>query len=76
MPVHHRLQNTLRAVDELIAKSAAVAQEVAVHFVVVAIDDAAERPIALAGIRVAAESAVHANRRGKLLVPFAGVMMF
>src|SRR5580700_4958802 len=76
MPIEHRLQNTLRAVDELIAKSAAVAQEVAVHLVVVAIDHAAQSSIALAGVRVAAESAVHANRRRKLLVPLARVMMF
>jgi hypothetical protein len=42
--------------------------------VVVTVDDAAQRPIALAGIRVAAESAVHANRGSELLVPLAGVV--
>ena len=76
MPIQHRLENALWAVDELIAKSAAVAEEVAVHLVVVAVDDAAQRPIALAGIGVAAESAVYTDRRSKLLVPFAGVVVF
>src|SRR5215469_17921733 len=42
---------------------------------VVAVDDAAQGSIAFARIRIAAESAVDTNRGGKLLVPFAGVMV-
>ena len=71
----HGLAETPFAVDELVAKPSAVAQEVAVHFVVVAVDDAAQGPVALAGIGVAAESAVHANRGSELLVPLASVMV-
>src|SRR5258708_31742154 len=71
----HGLAETSLAVDELIAKPAPVTQEVAVHFVVVAVDDAAQGSIALAGIRVAAQSTMHANRGSKLLVPLASVMV-
>src|SRR5208283_2946716 len=51
-----------------------VTQEVAVHFVVVAIDDAPQSAIALTGIGVATQGAVDANRRSELLIPFARVM--
>src|SRR5579863_10521558 len=42
---------------------------------VVAVDDAAQGSISLAGIGGASQSTVHANRRRKLLVPFTGVVM-
>jgi hypothetical protein len=67
----HGLAETVFAVDELIAKPSTVTQKVAVHFVVVAVDDAAQGPIALARIRVAADRTVHANRGRELLVPLA-----
>src|SRR5215468_717187 len=75
LPFEQRLPDTAFAVHEFVPKPSTVAQEVTVHFVVVAVNDAAECPVALAGVRVAAERAVHANRRSKLLVPFARVMM-
>ena len=74
-PFEQRLADTPFAVDEFVAKPSTVTQEVAVYFVVVAVDDAAERPVALARVRVAAETTVHANRRSELLVPLARVMM-
>ena len=73
--VQQRLTNPPFAIDELIAKPPAVAQEVSVHFVVIAIDDAAQSAVALAGIDIAPESTMHANRGSKLLIPLAGVMV-
>ncbi len=74
-PFQQGLAETSLTVDEFVAKPSAVAQEVAVHFVVIAVDDAAQRPIAFACIHVAAESAVHANRRSELLVPLASIVV-
>src|SRR5208337_2482257 len=73
--VEKRLPEPSFAVHELIAKPPPVTQEVAVHFVVVAIDDAPQSAIALASVDIAAQSTVAANRWSKLLVPFAGVMV-
>ena len=69
------LAETSLVVDEFVAKPSAVAQEVAIHFVVIAVHDAPQRPVAFASIRVAPESAVHANRRSELLVPLASVVL-
>src|SRR5258708_28155263 len=71
----HGLAETSLAVDELIAKPAPVTQEVAVHFVVVAVDDAAQGSIALAGIRAPPQSTMPANQGTKLLVPLPTVMV-
>src|SRR5215472_1935622 len=69
------LAKTSFVVDELIPEPSTVAQEVAVHFVVIAVNDAPQRPIAFASICVAPESAVHAHRRSELLVPLASVVL-
>src|SRR5262245_59019237 len=74
LPFKQRLPDRAFAVHEFVPKPSTVAQEVTVHFVVVAVNDTAECPVALAGVRVAAERAVHANRRSKLLIPLARVM--
>ncbi len=70
-----RLADAPVAVDELVAVPAAVAQEVAVDLAVEAVADAPQHAVPLAGDRVAAQAAVHADRRGGLEVPLAGVVL-
>src|SRR5579883_2816065 len=69
-----RLADALPAVDEFVAVAAAVAEEVAVDGVVVAVHDAAHGAVALTGGRVAAEAAMHADGGRHLQVPFARVV--
>ena len=71
----HRLPDAPLAVDELVAVAAAVAEEVAVDLAVVAVADAAQRAVALARDGVAAEAAVHADRRRRLQIPLARVVL-
>src|SRR5208283_955048 len=72
--VEKRLPEPSFAVHELIAKPPPVTEEVAVHFVVIAIDDAPQSAIAFAGIDVATQSTMDANRRSELLIPLARVV--
>ena len=60
------------AVDELVAEAAAVAEEVAVHLAIVAVEDASQLAVALAGDGIAADAAVHADRRRRLAGPTCG----
>src|SRR5208283_2218991 len=73
--IEQRVPEPSFAVDEFIAEPPSVAEEVAVHFVVIAIDDAPQSAIALTGIDVAAQGAMDANRRSELLIPLARVMV-
>src|SRR6185312_11823370 len=59
------------AVDEVEAKSAAIAEEVAVHLAIVTVEDTACCAIAFVGHCVAAEGAMHADRRRPTQIPFA-----
>ena len=63
-----------RAVDELVAVPAPVAEEVAVHLAVVAVPYAPEHPVALARDRVAAQAAMDADGWRGLQVPVARVV--
>src|SRR5215831_14107869 len=63
------------AIGELVAEPPTVAQKIAVDVVIVAIDDAAHRARVLADVGVAPKPAVHADRRGKLLIPLASVVV-
>jgi hypothetical protein len=67
----HGLPDSERAVDEIIAEAAAVAEEVAVHPLVVPVADALQPAVPLARDDVAAEAAVDADRRGLPEIPFA-----
>src|SRR5690606_28374573 len=58
-----------------VAEAPAVADEVAVHVAVVAVDDAAQTAVALLRRDVAADAAVRADRRRGLQVPFADVVI-
>src|SRR5690606_38166646 len=62
LPVKHRFAVTPLAVDESVAETPSIAEKIAVHFAVVAIDDAPERSVAFAGAGIASHAAVHANR--------------
>ena len=57
------------------AETAAVANEIAVQLAMIAIDDAAQFPVALARRDVAAHAAAVADRRRGLQVPFARVVL-
>src|SRR6185312_5649118 len=59
------------AVDEVEAKPAAVAEEVAVHLAIVTVEDTARCAIAFVGHCVAAEGAMHADRWCPTQIPFA-----
>ena len=62
------------AIDELVAESPAVAEKIAVDVVIVAVDDAPHRAVALADVGIAPKPAMHADRGGKLLIPLARVV--
>ena len=62
-------------IDEFVAEAAAVAEEVAVHLAVVAVADAPQRSVALAGDGVAAHAAVDADRGRGLQVPLPRVVL-
>ena len=67
------LTKAVRAVDEVAAKTAPVAEEVAVDIGVVAVVNPLQRPVALARQRVAADGAAGADRGRRLQIPLAGV---
>ncbi len=69
-----RPSDPLQTVHELVAVPAAVAEPVAVDVPVVAVPDAAQHAVALAGDRVAAERTMHTDGRGRLEVPRAHVV--
>ncbi len=69
-----RLPEPALVLEELPAVAAAVAQEVAVDLVVVAVEHPAHRAVARAEQRVAAETAVLAQRRRRLEVPLPAVV--
>ena len=63
-----------RVVHIASAEAAPVADEVAIEFAVVAVDDAAQFAVALAGCDVAANAAAGADRGRGLQIPLAGVV--
>src|SRR6185312_8022722 len=63
------------AVDELVAEPTSVAEEIPVDLMVVAVADASQLAVALAGQRVAADRAVHAHGRRRLQIPLSGVVL-
>src|SRR5690242_21254644 len=65
------LAKTQRTVDEVEAKSSAIAEEVAVHLAIVPIEDTARLSITFVGRCVAAEGAMHADRWRAPQIPFA-----
>src|SRR6185369_8543235 len=73
-PALERRTHARGTVHELVAEAAPVAQEVAVDLVMVAVADATELAVTLAGDRVAADGAVHAYRRRRLQIPLARVV--
>ena len=68
------MANPQIALYELVAEPAAVAEEVAVHLVVIAIHDAAQYAIAFANSGVATQPAVNADGWCHLEVPLARVV--
>lgn len=70
-----RLARTVFAVDVAVAEATAVAEEVVVDRAVVAVLDAADLAVALAGADVAAAGAAVADARGELHVPLAVVAL-
>src|SRR5260370_37609161 len=78
LPVQSReqgLANPPVAVHKFVPVPAPVAQEVAVHLAVVAVVYAAQLAVPLAGDRVAAKAAVHADGGRGLQIPFARVVL-
>ena len=70
---HTGLANAPLVIHEVRAEAPPVAQEVSVHFAVVAVVDALEHTVAFRRKGVAAHRAVRTNGRGGLQVPLAGV---
>ena len=68
------MANPQIAFYELVAESATVAEEVAVHLVVIAIHDAAQCAIPFANSSVATQSAMNADGWCHLEVPLARVV--
>ena len=68
------MANPQIALYELVAEPAAVAEEVAVHLVVIAVHHATQRAIPLANGGITTQPAVNADGRRHLEVPLARVM--
>ena len=71
-----RAANAQAALYKLVAEAAAIAEEVAIHLVVITIHDAAKRAVAFAGSGVATQPAMHTDGRRHLEVPLARVVAF
>ena len=61
-------------IDELIPEAAPVAEEVAVDFFMIAVQDPAKRTVPLTRYCITACTAMYAKGWGGLQVPFAGIM--
>src|SRR5918996_1586096 len=62
-------------IDKAIAEAATIAQKIAIHLTVVAIDHTPQQAVALAGNGITAQATVHTDRRCRLEIPFAGVVL-
>jgi hypothetical protein len=69
-----RLPDALLAIDEVVAETPAIAEEIAVDLAVIAVDDAPQDALALAGTGVATQAAMDADGRRGLQIPFAHVV--
>src|SRR6185437_3986728 len=76
LAVQQAVLNTVAVVDELVSETPPVAEEIAVHFVVVPVDDPAQRAITFADTDVATGGAMDTNRRRHLQVPLSCVVAF
>src|SRR6185312_8784497 len=70
-----RRANPAVAVHELVSVAPAIAKEIAVDLAVIAVDNPAQHSIPFADTDVASQTAMSADRRRKLLVPLAGVVL-
>lgn len=68
-----RTANPQIAVHEAVAEAPPVAQKIAVHVAVVAVHDPAQLAVAFARRGIAAQAAMHADRRRGLQIPFPGI---
>src|SRR5690606_15376228 len=71
----HRHLDAFGTVDVTRAEAALVADEIAIHLIIEAVDDAAQGAIALAGRNVATDAAGSADARCSLQVPLAAVLL-